>query len=85
MNAPESFGQYVRTARQTKGYSDRQLGKKVGKAHTTISRIENGSIPEPGLFLALVDALELDIITAVQLIGPYRRICQRIITDLEVK
>jgi transcriptional regulator with XRE-family HTH domain len=85
MIQPESFGQYVRIARQAKGYSDRQLGKQVGKAHTTISRVENGSIPEPGLFLALVDTLELDIVTAVQLIGPYRRIYQRIVAALEVK
>ncbi|MGH3809362.1 MAG: helix-turn-helix domain-containing protein [Pseudonocardiaceae bacterium] len=85
MTEPESFGQYVWAARKAKGYSDRQLGKHVRAAHTTISRIENGSIPEPGLFLSLIDALDLDIITAVTLIDPYRRIYQRIVTALEVK
>lgn len=84
MTKPTSFGQYVWAARQTKSYSDRQLGKQVGAAHTTISRIENGSIPEPDLFLSLVDALDLDVITAVQLIEPYRRIYERIMTALEV-
>lgn len=85
MPKPESFGQYVWAARKDKGYSDRQLGKRIGAAHTTISRIENGSVPEPGLFLSLIDSLDLDIITAVTLIDPYRRIYQRIMTALEVK
>jgi len=85
MKKPESFAHYVSTARQTKGYSDRQLGKLIGVAHTTIGRIENGSTPEPALFISLIDALDLDVITAVTLVEPYRRIYQRIMTALEVE
>jgi len=85
MDKPKAFGQYITMAREVKGYSDRELGKRVGAAHTTIGRIENGGIPKPGLFLSLIDALDLDVITAVTLIEPYRRIYQRIMAALEVK
>lgn len=85
MDTPKTFGQYITMAREAKGYSDRELGRRVGAAHTTIGRIENGSIPEPDLFLSLIDTLDLDVITAIRLVAPYRRIYQRIITALEVK
>lgn len=85
MRKPETFGQYLTQARQQKGYSERGLAKLVGVANSTIVRTKNGSIPEPDLFLSLIDALDLDVITAVQLVEPYRRIYQRIMTTLEAR
>jgi transcriptional regulator with XRE-family HTH domain len=83
MGKPETFGQYITRARQGKGYSERHLARLVGVANSTIVRIKNGSVPEPHLFLALVDALDLDVIAAVQLVEPYQRIYHRVVAALE--
>ncbi len=80
MGTPRSFGAYVAMKRQQRGYSMRELAKQVDVAPTTITRIENGSVPHPDLFLALVDVLDLDVITAVGLVEPYQRLYQRITT-----
>ena len=79
MKKPESFGQYVKVMREQHGMSGRQLADRVGVANTTVMDIENGTIPQPNLFIALIDALELNVITAVKLAEPYRRIYERII------
>ncbi len=80
MGTPRSFGEYVAMRRRERDYSIRQLAKRVDVAPTTITRIVDGSVPHPDLFLALVDVLDLDIITAVKLIEPYHRLYQRINT-----
>ena len=77
---PTSFSQYITTTRERKGYSERHLARLVGVANTTIIRIEQGSIPQPELLIGLIDALDLDVITAVRLIEPYKRLYERIIT-----
>jgi transcriptional regulator with XRE-family HTH domain len=84
MDTPASFGQYVTQGRQRHNISAKKLAIQLGVALSTITRIERGSIPEPNLFIALVDALNLNVITAVQLIEPYRCIYERIMTALEV-
>lgn len=83
MSTPASFGEYVMQGRNRKSISAKKLAGQLGVALSTITRIEHGSIPEPDLFISIVDALDLDIITAVNLITPYRRIYQRIVTALE--
>jgi transcriptional regulator with XRE-family HTH domain len=83
MSKPGSFGQYVKATRQQKGVSGRQLAKLVGVANTTVIDIEDGAVPSPALFLDLIDALDLDITTASQLIEPYKRLYARIIAARE--
>lgn len=83
MSKPESFGQYVTMKRQQHGWSARQLAKRLGVAPTTITRLENGSVPHPEHFIALIDALHLDLITAVHLIAPYKRLYDRIVAAQE--
>lgn len=80
-----SFGEYVTVAREQYGYSIRQLATQLGVAPSTISRLEDGSrtLPHPDLFLALVDALELDVTAAVRLVEPYHRLYKRIIAAPE--
>jgi len=73
---PQSLGQYATCARQQHGYSIRQLATRLGVAPSTISRLEDGSrpLPHPDLFIALIDALDLDITTALKLAAPYGRL-----------
>jgi transcriptional regulator with XRE-family HTH domain len=81
----KTFGEYVMREREQRGYSAGQLGKRVGVATATITRIESGfiAVPTPEVLIALVDALELDMITAVMLVEPYRRLYERILTAVE--
>ncbi|WP_103338773.1 helix-turn-helix domain-containing protein [Amycolatopsis sp. CA-126428] len=81
--APGTFGEYVGARRQQADYSKKRLAKQLGIELSTLTRIENGSVPGVDTFLALVDALNLDVIAAAQLIEPYRRLCDRIITAQE--
>lgn len=79
MRKPESFGEYVKLMREQRGMSGRQLAKDVGKANTTITDIENGTVPKIELFVKLVDALELNAITAVNFLPPYRQLYEQIL------
>ncbi len=74
-----SFGAYVASVRAERGYSVRELGKRAGLAPSTVKRTEDGynQHPTPDVFLALVDALSLDLSTSVELVEPYRRLWQR--------
>lgn len=83
MQKPATFGDYVTAKREHEGYSRKGLARQLGVELTTISRIENGSTPGIDLFLGLVDALHLDLIAAVKLVEPYRRLYQRIIAAQE--
>ncbi|MGW4830490.1 helix-turn-helix domain-containing protein [Amycolatopsis japonica] len=76
---PASFGAYVAQARTERSLSARQLAARMGIATTTVTRVESGeyAVPNPDLFLALVDALGLDLRAAVDLIEPYRNLCTR--------
>jgi transcriptional regulator with XRE-family HTH domain len=78
MRKPESFGEYVKLMREQRGMSGRQLAKNVGKANTTITDIENGTVPKIELFVKLVEALELNAITAVNFLPPYRQLYEQI-------
>ena len=70
-------------ARLRKGYTLRQLEKLTGIPHPTIKRVENGviAVPGPTTLLALVDALDLDILDAAMRVEPYRTLCQRIVAS----
>jgi transcriptional regulator with XRE-family HTH domain len=79
---PSTFGEYIHTARVQRGYSLRDMEKRTGLNNSTIKRIEDGAfaVPSPDAVMALVDALKLDIIAAVELIEPYQRLYHRIAT-----
>ncbi|MGH3871288.1 MAG: helix-turn-helix domain-containing protein [Pseudonocardiaceae bacterium] len=85
MRKPETFGEYITAALQQQGYSERQLSKRVGVANSTLVRIRNGSIPEPDLFISIIETLDLDVTIAAQLIDPYRRLYERIISTTTQK
>lgn len=79
MRKPESFGDYVRLVREQRGMTGRQLAKKLGVVNTTVIDIENGNTPKIDLFVRLVDALELNPITAVNFLPSYRRLYEQIL------
>jgi transcriptional regulator with XRE-family HTH domain len=83
MNTPDTFGEYVTEARERQNFSKKHLAKQLGIELTTISRIESGSTPGIDTFLALVDALHLDLIAAIELIEPYKRLHDRITAQQE--
>lgn len=57
-----NFGNYLRTIRQAKGISIRQLAKEVHKTPTYLSDIENGhnKPPEKELLVIIIQKLNLD-------------------------
>lgn len=57
-----NFGNYLRTVRQAKGISIRQLAKEVHKTPTYLSDIENGhnKPPEKELLVIIIQKLNLD-------------------------
>ena len=57
------LGKYLRTVRETKGMSARQMARASGLAHPTILRIEHGEFhePSPHKLAALADVLELPL------------------------
>jgi transcriptional regulator with XRE-family HTH domain len=60
---PHELGETLRADRERKGYSLRQLESLSGVAHSTIGRIESGSIasPKPEHLQRLSLALETDV------------------------
>lgn len=84
MAKPESFGAYVKAARRNRSESLRQLESRCGVPNSTISRVEDGifAVPSPDVLIALVDALDLDVITAVKLVPAYRNLYERIVTAI---
>ena len=85
MEQPKTFGEYVRATRIERGETLRQLESRCGIPNPTLSRIEDGGIamPTPDRFMLLVDALELNLITAIKLIPAYRRMYERIIATIQ--
>jgi len=85
MGAPRTFGEYVMMERERRGVSLRQLAKQLGKHAATISRVEDGriAVPTPDYFMDLAEALNLDIVTAVNLVKPYRRVCDSFVTAIQ--
>lgn len=81
---PETLANYIKETRKERGYSLRELKRISGVHNATIQRIEDGfiAVPSPNVLIALADALELDLITALRLVTPYRNIYERIVTAL---
>jgi transcriptional regulator with XRE-family HTH domain len=85
MGTPKTFGEYVTMAREEQGISAKKLAKRLGRHPTTLGRVESGfiAVPTPDYFMDLVDALNLDIVTAVNLLKPYRRIYDSILNAVQ--
>lgn len=81
METPKTFGEYVTMAREQQGVSVKKLAKRLGRHPTTLGRVESGfiAVPTPDYFMDLVDVLNLDIVKAVNLLKPYRRIYDSIL------
>lgn len=79
-----SFGEYVALVRKQHGYKASQLAAHLGVSTSTITRLEDGSrpLPRPGLVLDLIKYLDLDAVTAVGLLEPYRRLTQACLPGL---
>lgn len=60
--SPEQLGVYIKRKRLECGYSFRELARKIGVDHKTITRIEDGSTvqPNPLLLQRLARALDVD-------------------------
>lgn len=59
----QTFGQQLREARQSKGYSQRELASLVGVNYTYLSKLENNRSdypPKEDIIQALAQHLELD-------------------------
>jgi transcriptional regulator with XRE-family HTH domain len=79
----DSFSAYVASVRRERGYSLRELAKRTGLNPSTIKRTEDtpSRVPNPDVFLALVDALGLNLATATELLEPYQKLRDRFTTD----
>ena len=59
----DDIGQVLRQARKSKGLSQNDLGKSLGMSRSTISSIENATVPEIGIrkILSMCAALGLEL------------------------
>lgn len=59
----DDIGQVIREARKSKGLSQDDLGKSLGMSRSTISGIENATVPEIGIrkILSICAALGLEL------------------------
>lgn len=81
---PSTFGDYVKQAREQHGYSAHDLAALIGVEASTITRIEHNTTTTPGpdRVLALIKILDLDPVTAVGLLEPYRRLTRESLPNL---
>ena len=58
----DSLGAHVRRKRAIDKIGVREAGRILGMSPTTVSRIENGHLPDPEKFLKFCDWLGFDVI-----------------------
>jgi transcriptional regulator with XRE-family HTH domain/molybdopterin-binding protein len=70
------FGSVLKTAREAKAYSLRELGERVGIEYSRLARIEHGTRPAPGLaeIRRLSDALDVDMADLLVAAGTSREV-----------
>lgn len=67
---PETLGEYIRKLRMLKGWSQKELGRRVGLGFSTIIDYEKGRyIPQRKLIVRLIRALDADVWEAIQFDG----------------
>lgn len=71
---PDDVRETIRSARQRRGWSQRETGRAAGITQRHLSRIESGSlVPRYDTLLDLVRALDLDIVVVPRaLVAPVR-------------
>ena len=69
--APSTLAEYLRTAREQAGISQRQLASRVGIHNSYLARLENGETANPAaeLLQRIADVLE---ISSTDLLGVHR-------------
>jgi transcriptional regulator with XRE-family HTH domain len=67
----KELGWMIKTAREAKGFSSRELGRRTGINDTSILRLEQGSflIPSPEKLAKIADELELNLADLFALAG----------------
>lgn len=81
MTPSASFGEYLTRARQRRGYSIREVARRIGVEPSAVSRLEDGTrgtLPHPDLFIGLVRELGLHWATALHYVPPYERLWKTI-------
>ena len=70
-----TLGEYIATARECKGWSQRHLEKVSGVSNPLISQIETGKVKDPGFatVVMLVDALGISLERAASGVRARRR------------
>lgn len=71
MDGPSTLGEYLRTARESAGLSQRQLAGRIGLHHAYLARLENGEMSNPGaeLLQRIADVLEISSTDLFAFIG----------------
>ncbi len=83
MTPTPSLGAYLSAARRERGYSIRELARRIGVEPSAVSRLEDGTrgtLPHPDLFLGLVRELGLHWATALAHVPPYAHLWRDITT-----
>jgi transcriptional regulator with XRE-family HTH domain len=77
MTSIAPFGEYLSNARRERGYSIREVARRIGVEPSAVSRLEDGTrgtLPHPDLFIGLVRELGLHWATALHYVPPYERL-----------
>lgn len=61
MNLDERIGEKLRKLRSQKGYSTREVGRRIGISNSYVSKIEKGQIPSLTTLEKLCDLYSVDI------------------------
>ncbi len=76
-----SFGDLLRAARRSKGYSLRDLAQRTGMNYSRLSRIEHGTRPAPGLpeIRLLADLLDIEMSELLIATGTPREVMEHLL------
>jgi transcriptional regulator with XRE-family HTH domain len=71
MEGPSTLAEYLRTAREQAGISQRQLASRVGIHHSYLARLESGETANPAadLLQKIADVLEINSADLFAFIG----------------
>src|SRR5690349_3549288 len=72
MSGMQEFGALVKSAREAKGLTLEEAGRRLGRPHTYLGRFENGknsNPPDPESFRAICHLLGLSMRTLVEALG----------------
>ncbi|CDQ39567.1 helix-turn-helix domain-containing protein [Virgibacillus salexigens] len=61
MDLDQEIGKRLRELRETKGFTTREAGRKIGVSNSYVSKIENGSIPSLSILQKLCNLYSVTI------------------------